>query len=382
MTLFPQPTVTERLNKKLPDLIALWRDHFNLPGPRHRLRLQETTAIAKKLRLLSQGLTRERKLAGKNYFSDPYQFGAYLFFFWPVSYAQARFVLDPLVPGFKTILEMGSGAAPLGTAAGDLNAGSVTALDRSSEALFFAKKIIQQQKKKITTTLWHGGTTPASLPGHFDLISFQHVLNELWPKDPAREQSILKLLKSAASHLTPRGQLLLIEPALTETSRCLLRIRNALLDQGFTLAGPCLTQMHCPALSKPSDSCHIDWPWSPPSLTEELARLSGFKKHDLKMTYFLFHKSGPPPQTPLTTGSFLIVSEPMLSKNKRIRFIGCGPAGRLGLALHPKNRAASNALFFTLKRGDHIRIHDYECQENGIRLHQGSGVEVLSRAIK
>ena len=45
---------------------------------------------------LSLGLTRDRKLAGARYMDDPKLLGAYLLFYWPVSYAQAREALGEL----------------------------------------------------------------------------------------------------------------------------------------------------------------------------------------------------------------------------------------------------------------------------------------------
>ena len=45
---------------------------------------------------LSRGFTRERELAGARYLDDERLLGAYLLFYWPVSYLQARGVLSEL----------------------------------------------------------------------------------------------------------------------------------------------------------------------------------------------------------------------------------------------------------------------------------------------
>ena len=48
---------------------------------------------------------------------------------------------------------------------------------------------------------------------------------------------------------------------------------------------------------------------------------------------------------------FRIVSEPLEGKGRQ-RYIGCGPEGRVGLALQEKHRTEKNERFFNLHRGD------------------------------
>jgi len=87
------PTIRDELAAWLPRLIRLWRREVCSQwqdAPPDRLLPAEAKSIAAGLRRLSLGLTRERLLAGEAYFSDPAQAGAYLLYFWPVSYAQAR----------------------------------------------------------------------------------------------------------------------------------------------------------------------------------------------------------------------------------------------------------------------------------------------------
>src|SRR3954471_24211714 len=90
------------LDRWVPHLIATWRKlrrgkgQAGAGGPDDRLTPQEVREVGAAVRKLSLGLTRERQLAGARYMEDPSLLGAYLLFYWPVSYAQARQALGEL----------------------------------------------------------------------------------------------------------------------------------------------------------------------------------------------------------------------------------------------------------------------------------------------
>ena len=60
--------------------------------------------------------------------------------------------------------------------------------------------------------------------------------------------------------------------------------------------------------------------------------------------------------------------------------MGCGPEGRVGLALQDKHRTADNEAFFRLERGDVIRVSETEERGDGFALGDRSRVEVMARA--
>src|SRR5712692_6960278 len=98
----------------MPRLLAAWRRARRSPaGPPDRLAPAELREVARAVQQLSQGLTRERSLAGSHYMDEPALLGAYLLFFWPVSYAQARQVLGELPDLSGAALDLASGPAPL-----------------------------------------------------------------------------------------------------------------------------------------------------------------------------------------------------------------------------------------------------------------------------
>src|SRR4051812_24036513 len=162
-------------------------------------------AVAQAVRTLSLGLTRDRELAGARYMDDPKLLAAYLLFYWPVSYAQAREVLGEVGARPRSVLDLGSGPGPMAFAALDAGAADVTAADRSPRALELARKLATDAEEAIATREW---SPERPLPdGEFDLISMGHLLNEL-PKERR-----VPLVEAALARLRPRGSVVIIDPA-------------------------------------------------------------------------------------------------------------------------------------------------------------------------
>jgi len=376
------------LNRWIPRLLAAWRNHGGKqyktgrsPLPPDTLTPTEMEAVAAGIKRLSEGLTRERELAGEHYFTNPPLLGAYLLYFWPVSYLQARYALKDLQRVPETVLDLGSGGGPLGAACMDLGCRQVTFADRSQTAVGLAGELAKLAGHSARTISWNPlRPATSSLPEvRYDLIGMVHVLNELWSKQSDRIARRLTLLKSLFASLKPGGSLLLIEPALTPTSRELLQVRNKLLEQGFHLAGPCLAGQPCPALEKPGDSCHAEYEWTLPPLVRELVQRVHFQKKTLKMTHLLFGYSMSTEEL-AKPEIFRIVSDPLVSKNKRIRLLGCGRNGRLSLALKPTAVTPSNQAFLGLKRGDLIRVAGAAPREGGLDILEKTRVEVVMKA--
>src|SRR5690606_36091183 len=91
------------------------------------------------------------------------------------------------------------------------------------------------------------------------------------------------LLERLLGQVKPQGSLLVLEPALRETSRGLLEVRDLLVERGYAIRAPCLYRGACPALEKPTDWCHAERPWQPPQLVQAIAAEAGLRKEALKM---------------------------------------------------------------------------------------------------
>jgi ribosomal protein RSM22 (predicted rRNA methylase) len=381
-------TPADDLDAWIPRLLATWRGARRGPrrgGPRpppDALLPDELREVGAAVTRLSTGLTRDRELAGARYLDDERLLGAYLLFYWPISYLQARGVLSELPRRPRTVLDLGSGPGPLAFAALDAGAAEVTACDRARPALAAARELARLAGQPLSTRPWNpthlqplAGLAGARAP---DLITLGHVLNELWKGEGAEERRAA-LLAEAARTLAPGGSLVVIEPALRDTSRALLRVRDLLVAGGLAVRAPCLFRGACPALLKETDWCHAERAIDPPALVAQIGRAAGLRKEAVKMSYLVLAPPGEPWAEPPAGEVFRIVSEPLAGKG-RLRYMGCGPAGRKGLALQEKHVGDANRRFERLRRGDVVALEGVEPRGDGLALGAASRVTVLAAA--
>ncbi len=368
----------------VPRLLAVWRARKQrggkARGPREEpppttLLPQEVKEVAQGIKRLSHGLTRDRALAGAKYMDDPQLLGAYLLFYWPVSYAQARSLLSELPSRPRALLDLGSGPGPVAFAGIDAGARETIAADRSKPALELARQLAIEASESLGTREW---SPERALPdGHYDVITMGHVINELFEGNVERRAG---LVEKILERVKASGSLVVMEPALRETSRALLHVRDLLVAKGYAVRAPCMFRGPCPALVKPSDWCHAERQWRMPKLTESLARAAGLHKESLKMSYLIVAPKGEAWAEPPTGRVFRIVSEALEGKGRQ-RFMGCGPEGRLGLALQDKHRTEGNGAFFNLQRGEIVRLGGAtDDKGDGLGLNESTTIELVARA--
>jgi SAM-dependent methyltransferase len=369
----------------VPRLLAAWRASRKAARrgrpPDHTLLPEELREVGAAVARLSRGLTRERELAGARYLDEPRLLGAYLLFYWPTSYLQARLTISELPRRPRTVLDLGSGPGPFAFAALDAGAAEVLAADRSARALSTARELARAAGEPLATREWnpHRGRLADLAAGRrFDLVTMGHLLNELFPGDGADVRRA-DLLEEALGMVAPGGSLLVVEPALRETSRALLRVRDLLVARGRAVRAPCLFRGACPALSRDTDWCHAERAVDPPALVAQLAGAAGLRREAVKMSYLVVAPGGEAWAEPPPGRVFRIVSEPLPSKG-RLRYMGCGPEGRMGLALQEKHVAEANRAFEGLLRGDVIAVSGAEPRGDGLALGEGSSVRIIAPA--
>jgi len=344
-------------------LLRVWRNFQHVPGKRANAGLspQELSIMAESIKTLSSGLTGERELIGSRYLSDPDMLGAYLLYFWQMSYLQARHALALLPFKPKMALDLGCGPGPVSMALNDLGA-SVTGADYSKDALSLARSIAAEAGKTMRFLPWDAvkNTIP---DGWFDCIVFSHVLNELWSGED-RTELRTDLVEKASESLTDNGMIVVIEPALLEISRDTLRIRDELAQRGFFITYPCTGNYSCPALLTDTGMCHTAFEYERPALLESIVKKAGFKKDALKMTVFLFSRKKPS----ISTNSYRVVSDMMETKNGRLRFLICGNGERISLSCAKSDRNSASSRLRSLRRGDLISIQNAEKRENGFGI--------------
>ena len=340
---------------------------------------------------LSRGFTGHRNLVGKTYLDDPDLLGAYLLFYWPVSYAQAWTVLSDHRRrlgrlDLQRVADLGSGPGPLVCAMIDMARDQqsddkktfmkIQALDHSPQALALLTELTQvaygsgtEAGFQLGTTVWNasqGGKRVLPLDGEFDCISSGHFINELW-NDLAPAQTLARralLLEAAAKNLRPATPafLMVLEPALKPTTRVLLGLRDSLVASGFPILGPCFFQGACPALATADGTCHGQVFWEVPGLIRRLAAVARVSKDELAMAWLTVGAPGarPPvkgegrdsavvPQRseersaagpaggegfpPPGSDNYRVTGEALLNKAGRTRYMICGLDGRTSLSL-------------------------------------------------
>ncbi len=358
---------------------------------------RELDAAARDLLRLQRGLTGSRALAGSPYMDDPALLGAYILYYWPSSFVQAGRALDRCLafsglPAPGRILDLGAGPGPAAAAFAARGALEICLIDPSPMALAAGGRLLGAiagpgLRPSIIPAGSAGGglgcvaRTVASrgAGGGFDAIIVSHVLNELGHDVEERAEE----LDGLVDLLSPRGFLLLIEPALLFASRGLLALRDALLDRGLVLMAPCLWKGPCPALTAgPWQTCHDALDWEPPAFTLELARRAGLERPSLKMAWAAFSarrgpaKGGMENQGPADaprTETCLVVSEPMLNKAGKTRFFFCGPSGRFTLSARLGALPDDCADFGRLRRGMLVELSGAATRADSKAAEAGAG---------
>ncbi len=352
----------------------------------------EYARISKALLRLQRGLTGERALIGVRYMDDPDLLSAYLLFYWPVSYAQVFHALDQsgIRPG--RVLDAGSGPGPAAAALLDAGAEAAVLTDSSPKALELARRVLAPEDggprglRFLRLDLERGDPGAAAGFGPYDCVVFGHSLNELWPRAPDRLTRRLALIRSLSGSLDPGGILLVVEPALLTTSREALALRDALAAEGWSIRAPCAGRScrPCPALAAgPGHTCHDELRWNIPGTVRALAERTGLDKESLKATWFAARPPTPPgsespaPASAWPGDALRVVSDPLLNKAGRVRFLLCGREGRFPFSAPADSPLARESGFLGLRRGDVLRVRNPEIRERGWGLSPETKIEIL-----
>jgi SAM-dependent methyltransferase len=280
-----------------------------------------------------QGLVGARKLVGTPYLADAELRGEYAREIAPRTEAALARVLDEVwgAPGAlppRRAIDLGAGTGAVGR----------TLRRRFGEGLEVVEVDRTAAPGNIRANL---AVELPPLDGAFDLIVAAHLLNELFVDRASAERVALRasrVLVWAERLLAPAGRLILIEPALRETSRELLAVRDRLLAAGLHVIAPCFWTGPCPALARDRDWCH------------DAARVPSRPRVDF--SYLVLCRELVPPRP-----FHRVVSDPLPEKG-RLRFFVCGPTGRHELVRLTRHRSPSNQALDDATRGDAIVLEN------------------------
>jgi ribosomal protein RSM22 (predicted rRNA methylase) len=359
---------------------------------------KELTSLAAEVIRLSRLLTKDRASIPVAYLNDRGLRKAYLSYYLPSNLLKIHLPLKELFLHQKNILSKkhlrvldigsGPGSAMLGVLEffSRLEKKPVlefTAADHVAENLKDAARYFAsyQEGCHINASLHTVKTSVEKLEpllrGQYDLIILSNVLNELFRNDEERIARRIDTLNEIVKRfLAHDGSCIIIEPALHDTSREMLLVRDGLLAQGFHVYSPCLMNENCPALLNPKDWCHEDVPWEPPALIKEIDKLAGLRKDSLKFSYVVLRKDVLSLTDIYGPDSFRIVSEPIMTKGK-IEFYLCGKGGRRLVMRLDKDKSPANDAFGAVKRGDIVSFE--KLLDEGKRYKVGKDTVVTAK---
>lgn len=326
---------------------------------------------------LSRRFNKERGSLNQIYLDDRLLSAAYLQYFLPVNLAKIQVLLTELpasepVEGLS-VLDIGSGPGTGALAVLDWwyqqrwpGAVSVTAVDRSTGALRQARRLwegycraadlaeidFQTVEGDVERQAW---VALVKKKAPFNLIILANALNEVHTKasDPIIARTAL--VEEALSLLATHGTMMIVEPALRETSRALHQVRDQLLqEKRCTIYSPCLHENNCPALVKPDDWCHEERTWEPPASIQEIDGEVGFIKDALKFSYLLLRKDGKI-IVDRRPDVYRVVSELRHLKGEKRAWL-CNETGRSEIGRQDRLVSAQNAAFDEWHRGAIVQI--------------------------
>jgi ribosomal protein RSM22 (predicted rRNA methylase) len=333
--------------------------------------------LAEAVSELSHLFTKGRNQLKQSYLDHRVLRAAYLQYFMPVNLAKVQVLLKEMPmpqPGTAfSVLDLGSGPGTGALAVLDWwhqlampNPLSMITVDSSGAALGQAKELWDRYCQAASVTkanlLTHEGDLERrgwvdQVRGRqeFDLIVFANCLNEVYvdAKDPIAMR--VDLVKEALSLLTPHGTLMIIEPALRETSRALHQVRDRLLqEKRCSIYSPCLHEQACPALEKADDWCHEERPWEPPAMIQEIDEQVGFIKDALKFSYLLLRKDGKT-IVERRPDVYRVVSELRELKGEKRAWL-CNEQGRQEVGRQDRLASTLNEAFDQWHRGAIVQI--------------------------
>jgi SAM-dependent methyltransferase len=383
----PIGLLEQGLNRRVPALLSRARALLRLSGgPSDALTPQEEKKAAAAIGALHEGLVGDRVLARPETYDAAAHLGAYLLWWWPQSYAKVRgaLALSPHAlsqvgkAGRAQLLDLGAGTGPAAAAALDHLAlaglkAEALLCDRSEASLDEARGLITSPLRTEQRDLSRGAAGLPGEEGRFDLICAANVLSEL-PGSAADRAAMVRL---AAGRLNPGGRLLLLEPALRETGRGLLEVRDLLLGphaQPLSVYAPCFTQQPCPALEHPRDWCTAEQPWEPPAYFRSLSKALGLHAAEAPVQFAAVVLGAEP--APPGVERHRVVGLPPPEKGKKRLFI-CSAAGRAPLVRLDRDAAPANSALDTATRGDVLRLTGLTEKGDGLRLSKDGTAELV-----
>jgi ribosomal protein RSM22 (predicted rRNA methylase) len=342
-------------------------------------------AHAKKLSAL---FTKDRQHLNSKYFHKKENRYAYIFYFHISSFMRTYHVINEMFrhgiwpENADTFMDLGSGSGGSLWALGlyrhqrNLPIKHVYALDQDQHVLKDAKKLWSRLVKHYNIEAPDMVTYKQDLLNiqkletdefyhKVDIVFCSNVLNEF---SKMSEASKLMLFKTIALHMLKKnGMLVIIEPALSETARKLMELRDLFLENiAADVPIPCGHIMTCPMLKNPKDWCHFELNWEPPNLRKKIEDSLGFHSGTLKYSYLVFKKKSLEAQPVFERKKYRALS-PALKSGGEYCVLLCSDADVLAVYFEKDNKILRG-----VNRGNLIEIGPMDVFENKAQRYQKS----------
>jgi ribosomal protein RSM22 (predicted rRNA methylase) len=269
------------------------------------------------------------------------------------------------------VVDLGAGCAAmgLGLVASGLEL-DYTAFDRDGDALKIGERALRAYAPACTVTTRACDVTKEPIPAA-DLVVIGTLLNEL----PVAAR--IPLVERALAAITDDGAVIIIEPALRDTTRALHELRDAMIARGTHVFAPCTRRgAPCPMLANPDDWCHEDRLVKLPPHTAEVARVTHLRDGGLKFSYLVLRRAA----TSLVEAggaAWRVVNTPTSPKG-RFELLGCSDLGHVPIRLLRRNRSDANRATERARRGNVLVIADTPSEQ---RLEIVGAVDVIDPSI-
>ncbi len=354
--------------------------------------------IAEAVADLSRLFTKDRESLRSDYLDHPDHAAAYIRYFLPVNLSKIQVLLDEMPQAWPDqlsdrsirVLDVGSGPGVGALAVLDwfhqhwperIKDLTVVAVDGSAQALRQARSFWEVYCRESAISdaglITYEGNLErvpkaewlSQIERHapYDLVIAANCLNELHSRNADPVQAKVGLVVQLLARLAPTGTLMIVEPALRDTSRALHQLRDRLIqEKRCTLYSPCLHENSCPALVNPFDWCHEERAWETPPGIQKIDEAVGLIKDALKFSYLLLRKDG---RTIVERRPdvYRVVSELRELKGEKRAWL-CNELGRSEIGRQDRLKSESNAPLDDWHRGAIVQIERVVRKERGGKL--------------
>lgn len=211
---------------------------------------------------------------------------------------------------------------------------------------------------------------PRSLGTGFDVIVVGLALNELFTERPDPALARAEWLRAVSACLASEGVMIVLEPALRETTRALMTVRDRLVaGEGLHVLAPCTAAGACPMLRRERDWCHADDPLRLPERLAVVARAAGLRWEGLTYAYLTLGRS------PRPSEAHRVVGGPIVQKGRTEWHVCRAPAIARLAVLH-RDRAEADRLA-SLARGARVILRPEPADGATVRAAAGVSAEIV-----